>query len=277
MVNVSILILTYNEEANIFQCLASCSWCDDIVVLDSFSTDSTVEIAKNLGARIEYRKFDNYAAQRNFGLHSIQYKYEWVLMLDADERVTPELSKELILKASNTPPETSLYRMRRKDYFFNHWLKRSSGYPTWFGRFVRPLKVRVDREINEEYITDGNTSSLEHHLEHYPFNKGIAWWYERHNRYSSMEAEATLTERLDPIKWTNLISKDPTFRRKTLKRIAYRLPGRPLITFIYLYIFRLGFMDGLGGFYFSLMRASYELMIDIKVIEAQLIKEDKHS
>jgi hypothetical protein len=129
--------------------------------------------------------------------------------------------------------------------------------------------VRVEREVNEEYLADGEVVHLQSHLLHYPFNKGIAYWYERHNRYSSMEALAKLGARTAPLALTSLLSADPIKRRRVLKRLAYRLPMRPIIWFFYLYIVRLGFLDGRAGLAFSRMRASYELIIDLKVLELE--------
>ncbi|WP_269527017.1 glycosyltransferase family 2 protein [Coraliomargarita parva] len=263
---VSILILTYNETVNIVDCLESVAFSDDVVVLDSESSDSTAEIARDFGATVLTRAFDNYAAQRNYGL-AHNFKYEWVLMLDADERVPDDFFAELecVSELENNP--VTLYRMRRKDMFMGRWLKRSSGYPTWFGRLFRKGKVRVEREINEEYYTDGEIGLLEGHLIHYPFNKGIAYWLERHNRYSSMEAVKLSDERKEPVVWTNFLSKDPMLRRKAFKAFAYRMPFRPFLTFCFLYFVKLGFLDGKAGFHFSLMRAFYEYMISLKIRE----------
>ena len=161
----------------------------------------------------------------------------------------------------------TLYRMRRKDMFMGRWLKRSSGYPTWFGRLFRKGAVRVEREINEEYYTDGEIGLLEGHLIHYPFNKGITYWLERHNRYSSMEAKKLLNERMEAVEWSNFLSKDPMLKRKAFKAFAYRMPFRPLLTFCFLYFVKLGFLDGKPGFHFSLMRAVYEYMICLKMRE----------
>jgi glycosyltransferase involved in cell wall biosynthesis len=268
MTETSVLVLTLNEEANLGACLESCAWCDDIVVFDSLSSDQTVAIARAHGARVIQRPFDNYAAQRNAALQNVEYKHSWVLMLDADERVTAELVNEMQSVLSRAGDDTTMFRMRRRDWFFGRWLRRSSGYPTWFGRLVRPNRVRVEREINEEYVTDGNICLLQEHLDHFPFNKGLAWWFERHNRYSTMEATALLDERAKAIPWRDLF-KDAVLRRRAMKRIMYRLPGRPLISFVYLYIVRLGFLDGLPGFYFSCMRSCYELMIGLKVRELE--------
>jgi hypothetical protein len=164
--------------------------------------------------------------------------------------------------------------MRRKDFFLGKWLRRSSGYPSWFGRLVRLGRVRVEREVNEEYIADGRVGHLEAHLHHYPFNKGIAYWFERHNRYSTMEAIAKMGMHNHRIVVRELFARDPINRRRMLKQVLYRLPLRPLIVFLYLYIVRLGFLDGRPGFYFSRMRAVYEMLIDLKVIEARRLQRN---
>jgi len=269
MMSISVLILTLNEEINLPECLDSCSWCDDIVVFDSFSSDRTREIAAAGSARFIQRRFDNYATQRNAALTEVQYKHPWVLMVDADERTPDDLVLEMQQAVANADTDTVLFRMRRKDYFLSRWLRRSSGYPTWFGRLVRPGRVRVEREVNEEYIAAGKIGHLQAHLLHYPFNKGIAYWYERHNRYSTMEALAKMQSRSMPLSHTSIVSADPIERRRALKQLLYRFPMRPAIVFLYLYVFRLGFLDGRAGLAFSRMRASYELLIDLKVLEAQ--------
>ena len=267
MMNLSVLILTLNEECNLTDCLNSVRWSDDIVVLDSFSSDQTVTIAREMGARVVQRRFDNYAAQRNAGLNEVSYKHSWVLMLDADERVTPELCVEMQSAVDTAELSVSLFHMRRKDYWFGQWLRRSSGYPTWFGRLVRVGHVTVQREINEQYVAHGESRFLKEHLLHYPFNKKVAYWLERHNRYSSMEATALVVERQGMVELRGLWSVNPIIRRKTLKQIAYRLPGRPLWIFMYLYLMRGGFLDGRVGLRYSALRAIYEYMIDLKVKE----------
>jgi glycosyltransferase involved in cell wall biosynthesis len=266
---ISILILSLNEEVNLAACLDSCSWCDDVVVLDSFSNDGTQDIAAAGGARFLQRRFDNYAAQRNAGLTEVSYKHPWVLMLDADERIPADLAEEMQRAVAAADPGTALFRMRRKDFFMGRWLRRSSGYPTWFGRLVRLGRVRVEREINEEYLADGKVLHLKSHLFHYPFNKGVASWYERHNRYSSMEALAKVQSRSTIPSFKAAFSRDPIERRRALKLLLYRVPMRPAIVFAYLYFIRLGLLDGRAGLAFSRMRASYELFIDLKVLEAE--------
>ena len=264
--NISVVILTFNEEKNLPDCLASVNWSDDIVIFDSFSTDNTLAIAQQAGVRIFQRTFDGYASQRNAAL-AVDYKYKWVLMLDADERLTPEVLTELQQKLNQPQNEVTLYRMRRKDMFMGRWIKRSSGYPTWFARVMQPSRVRVEREINEEYLTDGQTAFLDSHLIHYPFNKGIEYWVTRHNRYSTMEAAALSQEKTQKIAFAQLLRGNPIEKRKQLKQLAYRLPFRPLFVFFYLFMIRLGLLDGIPGFFYAVLRTIYEVLINLKMIE----------
>jgi glycosyltransferase involved in cell wall biosynthesis len=266
MTGVSVVVLTLNEEINLADCLESVRWCDDVVVLDSLSRDATVKIAEQFGARVVHRAFDDYARQRNFALSSIPFRNPWLLMLDADERVPVELQREMLGVAAQAPESVAIFRMRRKDHLFGRWIRGSSGYPTWFGRLMRIGRVRVARAINEEYHADGDVRELETHLHHFPFNKGFAAWIEKHDRYSTMEAELRLTG-APAAASGKLFSGDPTQRRRALKSALYRIPGRPLIVFIGLYIFRGGIIEGRAGLTFSLLRAWYEYMIDCKTLE----------
>lgn len=267
---ISVLILTLDEELNLHRCLESLKWCKDVVILDSGSSDATQTIATDWGARVVERPFDNYAAQRNFGLKEIIYQNPWVLMVDADEEVSTDLADEMNHVIAGCDEKTTLFRMRRKDYFFGKWIKRSSGYPTWFGRLVRPDQVRVEREINEAFVTEGQIGLLQDHLNHYPFNKGFAAWIEKHNRYSTMEAKLIMRGGLSAVSIADLLSRDATLRRRGLKSIVYRLPFRPLWMFSALYMVRGGFLDGRGGLVFCLLRAYYEFMINCKIREMRL-------
>jgi glycosyltransferase involved in cell wall biosynthesis len=268
--SVSVLILTLNEEINLPQCLNLVSWSDDIVVFDSYSSDRTVEIAKAAGARVVQRKFDNYAAQRNAALCGVEYKNQWVLMVDADECWPKEIYAEIKTAIeSDKKNEFAVYHFRRKDMFMGKWLKRSSGYPTWAGRLVQLGRVSVERKINEEYQSNGRKGYLKSHFIHYPFHRGLDYWFERHNRYSSMEAEASMEDVQHNLRFKDFFSSDPTTRRKFLKQLAYRLPCRPLLAFCYLYFFKMGFLDGIPGLTYCRLRKMYEYMIDLKVKELQ--------
>ncbi len=263
---ISVLILTLNEEANIGGCITSLPWRNDIFVLDSGSTDKTVEIASKMGAKIVTRPFTDYADQRNFGF-ALPFQSDWIVCLDADERIAPCLGEE-IEQAIASSPGAVMLRMRRKDIFMGRWLRRSSGYPTWFPRIFRCGCVRVDREVNEIYTADGPAISLNGHILHYPFNKGLDWWFDRHNRYSAMEARLIGRPGSAALPPRQLFSRDPLSRRAALKALAYRLPCRPFLIFIYLYFIRMGFLDGGAGYRFACARLAYELMIDTKIAYA---------
>jgi glycosyltransferase involved in cell wall biosynthesis len=277
--HVSTLILTLNEELNLPRCLSSVAWCNDIVVLDSYSSDRTAQIAKDSKVRFAQRPFDDYASQRNFGLNQIKYQNPWVLMVDADEVVSKALADEINQSVTMAKNDITLYYMRRKDFFFGKWIKHSSGYPTWFGRLARIGKVVVKRTINEEYFTHGEKGFLKEHLFHYPCDNGIHRWIEKHNYYSTMEAEIMEYEKAKALRWIELVNKDPVARRKTIKAFVYRLPLRPLLIFFALFFMRGGFLDGRSGLTFCLLKTYYEFIINCKAREIRIRKNgkpDKH-
>lgn len=263
----SVLILTLDEEQNLGKCLDALAWCDDVVVLDSNSTDGTAGMARRMGARVVERRFDNYADQRNFGLREIRYRHPWVLMVDADEVVPPDLAAEVKEAVRAAGEGTCLFRLRRKDYFMGTWIRYSSGYPTWFGRLAKIGRVRVERAVNEEYLTDGGVGLLQGHLLHYPFNKGFHAWFDKHNRYSTMEGELLARGQAGPLPVAHLIGRDPVLRRKAVKSLMYKMPCRPLLMFLGLYVMRGGFLDGRAGLTFCVLRSFYEFMIDCKAFE----------
>jgi len=265
---VGVVVLTYNEELNIERCLDSVAWCDDVVVLDSHSVDRTTAIARERGARVLTRRFDDYAGQRNYALKQIEYKHPWVLMLDADEVVPPELSREMVKVVATAGEHITMFRMRRKDFFLGRWLRYSTSYSTlWFGRLVRVGRVWVERSVNEEYHTDGEVVALKGALEHYPFNRGFREWFEKHNRYSSMEAELRYRQGVGRWQWRDFRDPDPVIRRKVLKAVVYSLPARPLVMFGGRYFIHGGMLDGRAGLTFCLLKSVYEYMIDCKVTE----------
>ncbi|HVN44305.1 MAG TPA: glycosyltransferase family 2 protein [Steroidobacteraceae bacterium] len=263
---ISVLILTLDEEVNLAGCLDSVAWSDDVVVLDSFSHDHTVDIARQRGVRLYQRTFDNYANQRNFGLHEIDYRHPWVLMLDADERVPEDLHLEMQDATRAAAPDVALFRMRRRDYLFGRWIRRSSGYPTWFGRLVRVGRAWLQRPFNEETHVDGEAMSLQCHLDHYPFNKGFSAWIEKHDRYSTMEARLRTVEPAGE-RWSGLFAPDPAKRRRAQKVWLNGMPLRPLVVFAGLYFIKGGVLEGRAGLTFSLLRAWYEYFIDCKARE----------
>jgi glycosyltransferase involved in cell wall biosynthesis len=268
VVDISALVLTLNEEINLAACLESISWCRDIVVLDSQSTDRTQAIAQEHGARVVTRAFDNWAAHQNWAVQNIDFKYPWVLYVDADERCSPELRDEIVLRASSEAPEGA-FRIRRKDYFMGRWLKHAQLYPTWLVRLFRPDRIRYERLVNPVAVVEGPVGQLEGHIIHFPFSHGISHWLARHNRYSDLEALEAIKVADGRTGEESLWSKDPNERRRALKDLFFRLPARPLIKFMYYYAWRRGFLDGRAGFTYATLQAIYEYMIACKQDELE--------
>lgn len=264
--SISVLILTLNEELNLTRCLESVAWSDDIVVLDSFSSDRTIQIARAHGARVYRRRFDNERDQRAASLR-LPFRHSWVYNPDADEIATPALRDEM-LAAVQRKPSHAAYRMRRRDMFMGAWLRHASLYPTWLVRLFRPEAIVFERILNVSCHVRGTEGRLQNDLLHYSFQKGLDSWFEKHNRYSSGEAAETLKSlasgRLD---LAGLLSPDPVRRRRALKELSFRLPFRPELRFLYMYLLRRGLLDGRAGYHYCRLLAAYECMISIKVAE----------
>jgi glycosyltransferase involved in cell wall biosynthesis len=267
-VSVSVLILTLNEEINIGACLDSLSWCDDVVVFDSLSTDRTCEIATERGARVVKRPFDNWSAHQNWAVTNIEFRHPWVLYLDADERCLPELRAEVLSRATADAAEAA-FRIRRKDFFMGRWLKHAQLYPTWLVRLFRPQRIRYERLVNPVAAVDGPIGELEGHIIHYPFSHGVSHWVARHNRYSDMEAIEAGKVRQARTSSGSLWSRDPNERRRAMKDIFFRMPARPLVKFLYYYGWRRGFLDGRAGFTYATLQAFYEYLIAVKGAELE--------
>lgn len=267
---ISVLVLTLNEEQCLPACLESVAWSDDVVVFDSMSSDRTCEIARSTGARVFQREFDNFASQRNAALTRVRFCNDWVLMLDADEQVPQDLAAEMERAVRTASDDVVMFRMRRKDFLYGKWLKRANAYPTWFGRLVLPARVIVEREINEQFLADGKVLELSGHLYHHSYRAGFHRWIETQNRHSTMEADLLVQEEKKvAVINAGYFSSDPVKRRQVIKKLAMVLPGRPIVVFVYWYLFRLGFLEGRAGFTHCVLRAFYEYMIDLKVDELQ--------
>ena len=265
---ISILILTRNEQQDLPACLESVSWSDDVHVFDSFSTDQTIDIARASGATVHQRKFDDYATHRNAALTSIAYKYPWVFLLDADERVTPGLAREMQQILPVTPDQTSGLRVRRRDFLFDTWLRHAQISPFYI-RLVRPERSRYTRAINEVLEVDGPVAPLEQPLDHFPFSKGISHWVRKHDVYSTMEAELIFRQQglQNPSLRAALTDRDFHVRRLHQKALFYRLPARPLIKWIYMTLFRGAVLDGAAGITYATLQSFYEYMIVLKTKE----------
>jgi glycosyltransferase involved in cell wall biosynthesis len=273
---ISVLILTRNEELDLPACLDSVAWSDDVFVFDSFSTDGTAEIARGRNVNFVQREFDGYASQRNAALDGLPFRHDWIFILDGDERPTPELTAEMQRAVSAAPGEVNGFRLRRRDFFNGTWLKHAQISP-YYIRLVRRGRARYTREINEVLEVDGRISDLLSPLDHFPFSKGIAHWINKHNVYSTMEAQLIAGAAIESeVSWkTALLAKDFNVRRVAQKAIFYRLPARPLIKWMYMMFVRGAILDGRAGIAYANLQASYEYWIVLKTKE--LMRKSKAS
>ncbi|HVJ07677.1 MAG TPA: glycosyltransferase family 2 protein [Acidisarcina sp.] len=274
---VSVFIPTKNEEKDLPGCLQSVAWSDDIHVYDSNSTDSTVKIAEAAGARVTVRPAQDpqyfggdESVHKNWALRNIAFKYPWVLHLDADERTTPELVAN-VLQAVKDPGGHVAFQIQRRDFFLGTWLKHVQASP-YYLRLFRPEKLHYERRINPVSVVDGSSGTLGGFLDHYPFSKGLSHWVNRHNAYSTMEAQQIIENR----KANRPFSLKAAFtetnfheRRFHQKELFYRLPARPLIKFAILYFGKRGLLDGKAGFTYAVLQSFYEYMIVLKTQELE--------
>ena len=265
---ISVLILTKDEQQDLPGCLASFAWCDDIHVYDSLSSDRTVDIATQFGAKITSRKFDGWSSHQNWGLRNIAFKHAWVYYSDADERVTPELVAAMQAFVQN-PGEYAAMRVQRRDYLMGTWLKHVTPSPFNI-RLFKPAHIRYERLTNPVTIVDGQIAETEQHFNHYPFSKGMTHWFSKHNSYSTSEAEQIVANRKAGAPFSirkAFASRDANEKRYHQKELYYRLPMRPLVMFVLLYLLKRGFLDGRAGLTFVVLRCIYEYMIVQKVKE----------
>ena len=265
----SIYILTHNEELDIAACIESASLSDDVIVVDSFSSDRTVEIAKHYPVRIVQHAFESHGEQRTWMLQSIPTQYEWVYILEADERMTPELFQEC-LDAVQAGEHIGYYVAERV-IFMNHWIRHSTQYPRYQMRLFQKDKVWfTDYGHTEREVCNGSTGFIQATYPHYTCSKGFSRWIEKHNRYSTDEAVETIKQlnKQAPLNWTKIFSgRSEVERRRALKDLSLRLPFRPLIRFLYMYFFLRGCLDGQAGFTWCALQAFYEYLILLKVWE----------
>ena len=263
---VSILILTLNEETNIGACLDALAGFDDIVVFDSLSKDRTKDIALAKGARVVERPFDNWAAHQNWAMNNIAFKHPWVFYLDADERMTPELREEILAIARDQGRKEVAYYCGRKNFFLGKWIRHAMP-PGMIMRFFKPGTIRFERLVNPVPVIDGPHGYLRHYFEHYNFSKGLTEWFDKHNKYSLFEAMEGMKLREKPVGLGALFSGDRFERRRALKELSFRMPLRPLVKFLWMYVLKRGFLDGRAGYTYCKLQAMYEYMIVVKMRE----------
>jgi glycosyltransferase involved in cell wall biosynthesis len=269
---ISVLVLTNNEEQDLPGCLASVAWSDDVHVLDSMSTDRTVEVAREHGAQVTERPFDNWAAHQNWALKNVPFRHPWVFYIDADERVTPEL-REAMQTTVHTPGEAVAFQVERRDFLMGTWLRHVQ-VSAFYMRLFRPEKMRYERLVNPVSIPSGPVGRVRGYLDHFPFSKGISHWITRHNSYSTFEAQQIIEElkadrggAAEVSLMAAFFEKDFHRRRYHQKALFYRLPGRPFAKFLLLYFVKRGFLDGRAGLTYSVLQSVYEYFIVLKTRE----------
>jgi glycosyltransferase involved in cell wall biosynthesis len=263
---ISVIILTKNEEKDLPACLESVKWCDDVHVLDSGSTDATIEIARSYGASVSVNPFESFGKQRNFAIDNIAVKHQWILFLDADEHVTPKFLEEMRNKVQTAASDVAGYYCCWKMMLEGQWLKHCDNFPKWQFRLMLKGKARFT-DFGHGQKEDKIIGRIEYIKEpylHYGFSKGWFAWIERHNKYSTQEAAARLKER-PPFK--NMFSGHGSVRNPALKSWLSNVPGWPLLRFIQAYFFSLGFLEGKPGFIYCVNMAYYEFLIKIKMRE----------
>ena len=272
MADVAVIVLTYNEEPNIAQALESVKgWAREIFILDSFSTDQTLDIARPYGCHIAQHAFENYARQRNFAIDELPIQSEWVLFLDADEWLPDALKLEISTTLAAKPQVHGFY-LNRRLIWMGRWVRRGY-YPAWILRLFRRGKGRCeDREVNEHLIVEGATAQLKEDFIHED-RKGVSDWIAKHNRYATLEAQTLLDVRRDAGYQeidARLTGTQAQRKRWLRHRVWNRMPPllRPFFYFFYRYILKGGFLDGREGFIFHFLQGLwFPLLIDIKYLE----------
>ncbi|MDJ0800074.1 MAG: glycosyltransferase family 2 protein [Calothrix sp. MO_167.B12] len=277
---VSVLIPAKNEEANLPACLASLEQADEVFLVDSQSSDRSIEIAQNYGANVVQFHFNgSWPKKKNWSLENLSFRNEWVLIVDCDERITPELWLEIEQAIQN--PSYNGYYLNRRVFFLGKWIRHGGKYPDWNLRLFRHKMGRYenlnteniantgDNEVHEHVVLTGQVGYLKNDMLHEDF-RDLYHWLERHNRYSNWEARVyynLLTGQDDSHTIGANLFGDAVQRKRFLKKIWVRLPFKPFLRFILFYIIQLGFLDGKAGYIYGRLLSQYEYQIGVKLYE----------
>ncbi|KAB0241089.1 glycosyltransferase family 2 protein [Microcystis aeruginosa EAWAG127a] len=277
---VSVLIPAKDEESNLPACLESVARADEVFVVDSQSSDHSLEISTNYGANVVQFYFNGrWPKKKNWSLDNLPFRNEWVLIVDCDERITPELWDEIatVIQDANY----SGYYLNRRVFFLGQWIRYGGKYPDWNLRLFKHKSGRYenlntedipntgDNEVHEHVILDGKVGYLKHDMLHIDF-RDIYHWLERHNRYSNWEARVyynILTGNDESGTIGAHLFGDAVQRKRFLKKIWVKLPFKPLLRFIIFYFIRLGFLDGKAGYIYGRLLSQYEYQIGVKLYE----------
>jgi glycosyltransferase involved in cell wall biosynthesis len=280
-VPVSVLIPAKNEEENLPACLESVARADEVFVVDSQSQDRSVEIAESYGAKVVQFHFNGrWPKKKNWSLENLPFNNDWVLIVDCDERITPELWDEIATAIQDA--NHGGYYLNRRVFFLGKWIRHGGKYPDWNLRLFRHAQGRYenlktegirntgDNEVHEHVvISDGAVGYLKNDMLHEDF-RDLFHWLERHNRYSNWEARVyynLLTGMGEGGTIGANLFGDSVQRKRFLKKIWVRLPFKPTLRFVLFYFLQLGFLDGRAGYVYGRLLSQYEYQIGVKLYE----------
>ena len=271
---LSVIILTYNEAAHLPTCLESLQSLNaEIFIIDSGSSDNTVEIAKQFGCQVFTNPWENYAKQLNWGLENIPISASWIMRLDADERLTPELAEELRRVLPKTSEKITGYQVKRQVFFMGRWIRHGGYYPTWLLRVWRNGLGTCEQRWMDEHIilSEGKVADLKYDIID-ENQKGLTFWTDKHNRYADREVKdllGVLVEEDDDLINSNQSSQ--AGKRRWVKKNFYARSPLFLRAFLYFlmrYFVGLGFLDGIQGLIFHFLQGFwYRFLVDAKIYE----------
>ena len=278
VVPVSVVVMTYNEDLNIERCLASVhGWAGETFIVDSFSTDGTLEIARRYTHKIYQRRYDGHPQQWRWALDNLRFRYDWVFAVDADFQVTQELWHAIRDALSADQPAISGYFVRHRQIFRGRFLRWGTMYPRYWLRLFRREHVLIDADdlVDIHFYVGGRVGRLEHDvIEENRKESELAFWVEKQIRFAQRQAVEELRRRevLSNIPAEACLLGAPDQRTLWLKARWYRLPlyVRPFLLFFYRYVVRLGFLDGKQAFLYHFSQALlYRLLVDVRIEELQ--------
>jgi glycosyltransferase involved in cell wall biosynthesis len=275
--SLSVFVMTRNEEQNLGRCLESVfGWCDDIHIVDSFSTDGTIHIAERFGAKVHQHVFEGHTKQRTWALRNLPFRHEWAFALDADHRVTPELQNELAAAFAQPPTGVHGLFVKRRQVFRGRWIRYGGYYPKYQMKlFKHAFAFLDDDEFDYRFYVRGETARLKHDILEVNENEWkISFFIEKHNRFATELATEEIKRRNGQTKYLVEVSPfgNPDQRILWLKTKWNSLPLylRPFLLFFYRYVLRFGFLDGKEGFIFHFLQSFwFRLLVDIKREELQ--------
>ncbi len=276
---VSVVVLAYNEELNLPDCLKSLAGLPcEVFVVDSGSTDSTRDIAREAGAVVVEHRFENYSAQRNWAQQNLALSCDWVMHLDADERLTPELVAEIAARLQNSQPGIDGYMFRKRTVFMGRWIRHGGHYPSYHLRLFRKNRGHCEHRLyDQHFVVDGRTATLNNDYIDV-LTADLKQWTARHMRWAELEAQEAMTAHIGNGRVEAKAFGDPIQRRRWLRESFYgRWPLllRPFVYWFYRYFLRMGFLDGREGLVFHFLQGCwFRLMIDVKLYELRKHHDD---